>query len=107
VALKRASAIRSASCRHFGLSEPFQSYVSDAAVIEARDLRDQVVHRGRPSYRESPSFRRRSVWRGGHFKIEFPSNAELDADAPSIADRRQVVIRCGVALFDTSTRPGR
>lgn len=79
----------------FGLSEPFQTYASDAAVLGARDLRDQIVHRGRPSYRESPSFKRRSVWRGGRFKVEIPTDAELDPDAPAIAERRQVVIDAG------------
>lgn len=84
----------------FVLTEPFENYASHAAVKDARDLRDQIVHKGRPSYRESPSFRRRSLWRGGKFKIDFPADAEVDPDAPSIGERRIVVINAGRPTVD-------
>jgi hypothetical protein len=84
---------------HFALTEPFRVYAANAAVKETRDFRDQIVHRDRPSYREAASFGRRSVWRGAPFKIEFPRETETDPDAPSIAERRDVVIRAGGATL--------
>lgn len=81
----------------FALAGAYSAYRTDPSVVAARDLRDAVVHRERPSYREAPSFGRRSLWEGG-FKVTFPPPADAeDPEAPTIAERREVVSQAGSA----------
>lgn len=84
----------------FVLNEAFESYIATPAVAGTWDLRDQIVHRDRPSYREAPAFGRASLWTGG-FTVRFPPpDVDEDPDAPTIGERRQMLSQAGAATLD-------
>lgn len=79
----------------FALTADFRSYADSDEVRRTRDLRDQIVHRDRPSYRDAPAFGRASLWTAD-FKVTWPPpEMEEDPDAPSIAECRRVVSTAG------------
>lgn len=82
----------------FALNQAFDRFVQSPGVTEARALRDQIVHRDRPSYREAASFGRASLWSGEGFKVTFPPpDTDTDPDAPTIDERRRVLANAGAA----------
>lgn len=83
----------------FALNAAFKTYVTTPPVAAAWDLRDQIVHRDRPSYREAPAFGRSSLWTGS-FKVRFPPpDTDEDPDAPTIEERRQMLSDAGAATL--------
>jgi hypothetical protein len=79
----------------FALTSAYHTYVGSNEVQQTWDLRDQIVHRDRPSYRDAPAFGRASLWTAD-FKVTWPPpETEEDPDAPSIAERRQAASTAG------------
>jgi hypothetical protein len=75
----------------FELTRDFHSYITSQAVVDAREFRDVIIHRERPSYREAPGLGRVTAWRGGQISFEYPpSYDELDA-LPGLSDCRMLV----------------
>jgi len=56
----------------------------------ARQYRNAIIHRDRPTYRELPAFGRVSLWAKDEFTIKFP--AEPDEAPPPISTYREIVI---------------
>jgi hypothetical protein len=83
----------------FALNAAFDKYAADPAVVATTDLRDRIVHRDRPSFRESPAFGRESLW-AGDFSVSFPAfDADVDDDAPTIAERRDQTSAAALAAL--------
>lgn len=81
------------------LNESFLRYANDPAVIETRDWRDQVAHRERLGYQESPGFGRTSLWRTPGAIVRLPRLNDTDDDLPSLAMRRDRLVEAGDALL--------
>lgn len=94
----------------FALTSDYRSYMANE-VQQTWDLRDQIVHRDRPSYRDAPAFGRASLWTAD-FKVTWPPpEIEEDPDAPSIAERRRAAsiagehtLRYAQAIWDLMQR---
>jgi hypothetical protein len=87
----------------FRLTPRFRRYASATKVRSVRRLRDEVVHRARPAYRESVPFGRTSLWAQGEFSfnIEDTEQPLEDPSFPSFEERREEIgaaIREGVAF---------
>lgn len=84
----------------FALNDAFGTYEATPTVREMWELRDQIVHRDRPSYREAPAFGRASLWTNS-FKVQFPAvGADEDPNAPTIEERRRMLSEAGAATFE-------
>jgi hypothetical protein len=84
----------------FALNDVFRRYAGTPAVIASRDLRDAVVHRDRPTYREAAAFGRASVWAGREFEVTVPGTSpDEDPHAPTIAERREVLAEAAGATL--------
>ena len=83
----------------FRLSDPFWTFSRREPVVAVRRLREELVHRERPSYRESPAFGRASLWSRSGFKVTVPESQTEDPDAPSLAERRSLVMLAGEATI--------
>jgi hypothetical protein len=95
----------------FVLNAEFRALFGDSDLRGARRLRDEVVHRERPSYREVPAFGRASIWRSTPFHVKLPPPDSIDPTAPSIGDRRtmlanaiEATLRYGDACKDLAIR---
>jgi hypothetical protein len=75
----------------FELNEPLVTLADEPVVRDTRELRNQIVHRARPAYREAPAFGRTSLWAQHRFRITFPRPAEADDHLLPLAARRVVV----------------
>jgi hypothetical protein len=96
--LKKAEGARSGTLRKgiladFAPNEAFLACADSAAVESVRSLRDHVVHRERPRYRELPGFGRTSLWTQGNFSIVLPPQEAPDQAKPTLDDRRREVGR--------------
>jgi hypothetical protein len=81
------------------LNAEFRRYAEHPAVIETRDWRDQVAHRERLGYEESPAFGRTSLWRTPGATVRLPRPEQTDEDLPSLAARRERLVDAGEALL--------
>jgi hypothetical protein len=89
----RLGALAVGALADFAPNEAFLAYADSAAVESVRSLRDHIVHRERPRYRELPGFGRTSLWTQGNFSIDLPPQETPDQAMPTLEDRRQEVGR--------------
>jgi hypothetical protein len=89
--LRRLPTGLSAVLYAFELNEVLFAVAGEAAVEGTRALRNQIVHRARPAYREAPAFGRTSLWAQGGFSLTFPRPEGVDDTLPTLADRRTQV----------------
>jgi hypothetical protein len=75
----------------FELTHAFNDYLSSPAVVDAREYRDVIIHRERPSYREAPGLGRVTGWRGGSISFQQPPSEDELAALPTLAERRALV----------------
>lgn len=99
--LERAAADPLSVLPAFELSRAFLSYIGNDTVPAAREYRNEIVHRERPSYREAPAFGRGTRWLDSDsILIKVPPAGAPDEELPALADRRTLVGDAIVAAFD-------
>jgi hypothetical protein len=81
----------------FTLTPSLRSWAEDPDVEAVRDLRDQIVHRARPTYSDAPAPGRASLWRGGSISVQFP--APPDPSTPTLADVHETAVRAGASTL--------
>jgi hypothetical protein len=93
----------------FAPNEAFQAY-NTPEVRRVRVYRNEVIHRARPTYRESPALGRTTLWTSDRFSLTFPPAAPAE-EVISISDRRRdvgealrAVLDYASALWDYSVR---
>jgi hypothetical protein len=75
----------------FVVNRAFVNFADNPAIGAVREYRNEIVHRARPSYRESPALGRTSLWEAGEFSITVPPKPEDRQQLPTLADRRRLV----------------
>jgi len=95
----------------FQLNEPFRRFYASPAVRDARRLRDEAVHRARPSYREAPAFGRTTLWTEGRISVKYPPPPDRLQALPTLNDWRKLIAAAidwtldyGAACWDLAVR---
>jgi hypothetical protein len=90
--LKRLEIGPTAVFPFFAGNEAFANFITAHAVTAARTYRNALVHRARPSYRESPSLGRNSLWADGEFSLTLrPFSPKPDESLPTLDDMRALI----------------